>query len=1011
MSELPRSTTILVIDDDEIIRQSFCDQLEDLGYRALMAENGRTGVELIEQQHPDLVMTDLRMPEMDGLDVIKHARKKMPDLPIIVISGAGGVSDAVEALRLGAYDYLIKPVNDLEVLEHALRKALEQARLLRQNRSYQEHLEELIHDRTRDLEHANQQLTNVNVRLRKIVATASGLSSCISLEAFGTKILGEFSEHMVASGGCVYLVEESGLRLLHSLDPGHATEFLPFPLVENSLLWRVIDSGKPLLVDDVSKEQDIETSGWGGYRDGSILAFPIPDASGKTVGVLALHSKATPPFIEQDKEIGAILSSYSSETLRAAQAFDSLRASEKQYRALFDKTNDAIFLLDRKTGRYLDVNPAVEKLTGRSKQELLSLCIQDVAPEGAGERLLHYTEVTDPREPGEWGLVTIVRPDGTERRLKIGTVSAINKDTVFGIARDITDERETEKQLRRSQKMEAVGQLSGGIAHDFNNILGIILGNVTLLQDLVTGNAEVIKRVDAIEKSAQRAAALTKQLLGFSREQADRASTTNINRLIGDMKSLIARSVTPEVMVEHHFNQDLWSANIDPSDFEDALLNLVINARDAMPGGGQLLLETRNTKLAPAYCAQQAGVQPGEYVELATSDTGDGIPKENIERVFEPFFTTKPKGKGTGLGLAMVFGFVKRSRGHINVYSELGVGTTFRIYLPRAEGLEVSDSALGEPTKKLPRGHETILVVDDEKALLELAQKFLQKQGYRVITAESGQQALQWLAIEPVIDLLFSDVVMPGGINGYQLAEQALASHPKLRVLLTSGYTEKAVAQNGQAHFMADLLSKPYDLKELAARVRNTLGQPVADRTVPGQTDSGLASPRPPGAVEWTENESTGIEVIDADHRHLLALLSRCHRMAEDAETVAGGNEQEFSTLVDQLWAFSLAHFDREEKVMAACGYPGLRNHVDVHRLMIKEMEFKRNQLNRNQLSIKGLLTYILESWGDHRHWLDRAYIPYCEGKSELIKKALGQAGDAQIKGGNDAQEHGLSDR
>ncbi len=395
---------------------------------------------------------------------------------------------------------------------------------------------------------------------------------------------------------------------------------------------------------------------------------------------------------------------------------------------------------------------------------------------------------------------------------------------ILSVGEDITERKRTEQALRRSQKMDAIGQLTGGIAHDFNNILGIVLGNVDLLKRQVPNDQVIQKRIDVIGKAAQRATDLTKQLLGFSRPQTTELVLSNLNHLIEGMGSLIARSVTPEVTVTRSFSDNLGLAEIDPGEFEDALLNLIINARDAMPDGGDLTLETFNCTLDAEYCSQNPGVIPGEYIQLAVSDNGTGIAREKQENIFEPFFTTKPQGKGTGLGLAMVFGFVKRSGGDIKVYSEPGIGTTFRIYLPRTAAEPQTAVAAAEPFETPIGGNETLLVVDDEEGLLELAKTTLEALGYRVFVASTANQALDILAREPDIALLFSDIVMPGGMNGYELAEQASHDRSELKVLLTSGYTEKAVAHNSQARFKANLLSKPYTQIQLAQQISALLG-------------------------------------------------------------------------------------------------------------------------------------------------------------------------------------------
>ena len=391
------------------------------------------------------------------------------------------------------------------------------------------------------------------------------------------------------------------------------------------------------------------------------------------------------------------------------------------------------------------------------------------------------------------------------------------------ISKEMAGREKAEAAQRCSQKMDAIGQLTGGIAHDFNNILAIILGNLEILDEQIAADDKALKRIDAMRKASLRAADLTKQLLSFSRSRATQQAVTDINQVINEMESLIAHSLTPEVEMEHHFADKLWLTEIDPGDFKDTLLNLSINARDAMAGHGHLIFETRNTTLDANYCAQNIDVKPGQYVELSVSDNGKGISADQQEHIFEPFFTTKDQGKGTGLGLAMVYGFVKRSGGHIKVYSEPGIGTTFRLYLPRAHGKEQLIKQNDAQNETLPRGQETILAVDDEAMLLEVTQDSLEGLGYRVLTASDGQQALELLDEDTAIDLLFTDVVMPGGINGYELAERATTIRPDLKVLLTSGYTEKVMLHKGYARFNDSLLSKPYNRADLAKRVRAML--------------------------------------------------------------------------------------------------------------------------------------------------------------------------------------------
>ncbi len=407
----------------------------------------------------------------------------------------------------------------------------------------------------------------------------------------------------------------------------------------------------------------------------------------------------------------------------------------------------------------------------------------------------------------------------------------------FGNIDLIQGKAQAEEALRRSQKMEAIGQLSGGIAHDFNNQLGIIIGYLDFLQEYVGDNEQPCKWVDTATRATLRCMDLTRQLLAFSRSQASGKTVVNLNARIKELETMIARSVTPEVEVQYFLADDPWQTQINLGEFQDALLNLVINARDAMPGGGKLLIEATNKRLDEGYATLNPGVEAGDYVQLMMSDTGDGMDKETLEHIFEPFFTTKAEGKGTGLGLAMVYGFVKRYGGHIKVYSEPGVGTTMRLYLPRSTTSESADIAENAPAIELPTGNESILIVDDEADLLQLADRYLSDLGYRTRCAENAAQALEKLAGDVEFDLLFSDVVMPGGINGYELAQKAKQMRPGLKVLLTSGFTSKTMAHNGLARFSAHLLSKPYRRDDLVQRIRLVLDEEREGEAAPLPTN------------------------------------------------------------------------------------------------------------------------------------------------------------------------------
>jgi len=526
--------------------------------------------------------------------------------------------------------------------------------------------------------------------------------------------------------------------------------------------------------------------------------------------------------------------------------------------------------------------------------------------------------------------------------------------------------------------------LTGGIAHDFNNILGVILGQASLMASQYENNSAIGRRIESIRKSAQRAADLTQQLLGFSRRQAHQEAAYNLNSVIETYTDMLARAVTPEIKVQYRFDAELWSTRIDRGDFEDALLNLVVNARDAMDGRGRLTITTRNCVLDEKFCALNKGAMPGEYVQLSVSDSGAGIEPAQKDQVFEPFFTTKSPGKGTGLGLAMVYGFTKRSAGYITIDSHKGLGTTLDLYLPRGietvDVQEPADKPAEEPSAVSSPGGATILVVDDEPDLLTLAREWLESLGYRVLTAGNGLRALEILDEGVGVDLLFSDVVMPQGMNGYELAERACARCPGLRVLLNSGYSDKIPTANGQARFSANLLSKPYSLEELARQVRGILAAP----NMAGDDQQMEGAVKADRTVKWTRDLSVGVEAIDHDHQHLLALLNDSRRALADGET-----GEQIASLLDRLMAYTQTHFKREEAVMAACGYPGLDNHYKVHRLLVREVEKMYQQMSKNTLSVDDVVDFLSGWWVAHIGGMDRAITPYCQGKDDAIAQAL----------------------
>jgi len=384
---------------------------------------------------------------------------------------------------------------------------------------------------------------------------------------------------------------------------------------------------------------------------------------------------------------------------------------------------------------------------------------------------------------------------------------------------------QVESQLRQSQKMEAIGQLSGGIAHDFNNMLGVIAGALDLMQRRISKGDFALERfMAAALKGTQRAASLTHRLLAFARQQPLAPEPVNANKLISGMSDLLRSTLGEHIQIETVSSAGLWLTKADAHQLESAILNIAINARDAMPGGGKLTVETGNVHLDDAYCRQNADIEPGQFVMIAISDSGAGMPPEVAAQAFDPFYTTKPAGKGTGLGLSQVYGFIKQSRGHIKVYSEVGAGTTVKIYLPRLIGEpERREVALPQPVRK-GDASEVILVVEDDPLMRQMSVDALADLGYAVVDSESAAGALSILDDRPDIKLLFTDVVMPE-MNGKRLAEEAVRRRPDLKILFTTGYTANAVVHGGVLDAGVNLLGKPFTLEQLGAKVRSVLDE------------------------------------------------------------------------------------------------------------------------------------------------------------------------------------------
>jgi len=585
------------------------------------------------------------------------------------------------------------------------------------------------------------------------------------------------------------------------------------------LLDEVFATGKPFIGKDVKIVLQREPDGPADTRYLDFVYQPITDAAGRVTSIFVEGLDVT------ERRTTELALRASEARLRELNAELERRVIQRaQARGLtWQLSPDLLGALNSK-GYFETSNPAWQTVLGWSEAEVASMSIFE---------LLHPDDVEHTRAGFELTLVgqPAIRFANRYRCKEggyrwISWVGIQEDDFVYCTGRDITAERAAEEELlsaqealRQSQKMEAIGQLTGGIAHDFNNLLTGIMGSLDLVRRRMAANKmdDIARFMDAASSSAMRAGALTHRLLAFARRQSLDTRPSDINRLVASMEDLLVRTLGERIELQCTLADDLWTALTDANQLESALLNLAINARDAMPNGGSLVIETANIRFDPDYASVHEDVQAGDYVVVSVSDSGTGMSAEVLARAVDPFFTTKPVGEGTGLGLSVIYGFAKQSRGHLRIASELGHGTTVKLYLPRALHAAVEVS---KPTIEAPRGRgETILIVEDDATVRLIISDALKDLGYAILVASDARDAIPLLQSEQRIDLLVSDVILPH-INGRKLAQIARASRPNLRVLFVSGYAENAAERGDFLDPGMEMLTKPFALDALGAKVR-----------------------------------------------------------------------------------------------------------------------------------------------------------------------------------------------
>ncbi|HEX5400180.1 MAG TPA: PAS domain S-box protein, partial [Verrucomicrobiae bacterium] len=721
------------------------------------------------ENRPDIIFSDYSMPQFSGLRAAELTRESGRDIPFILVSGTVGEEIAVEAMRSGATDYLLK--DRLARLGSAVERALREARERGQRKQVEHELRESEHRFRRMLEN-----------LQLIAMTLDREGRITFANDYLLRLTGRTRSEVLGADWFELFLPETGTGLKELF-------------LEHLALNKI----------SAHRQNPIQTAR-GELRDILWNNMPLRDAAGNIVGTASIGEDVT-------------------ERKRAEAA---LRESEEKFRQIAENIREVFWLTDPVKRQMLYISPAYEAIWGRSCQSLYDspqTWLEAIHPDDR-ERI-HQAALTK-QEGGEYDeTYRILRPDGSVRWIHDRAFPVRNESgaiyRVVGVAEDVTNQRKLEEQFHQAQKMEAVGQLAGGVAHDFNNILAVIQMSCELIKTEGKLSAAQSEFAEGISDAARRAAALVRQLLLFSRRQIMQQRDLDLNEIVNGLSQMLRRIIGEDVNLELRLRSGSLPVHADAGMLEQVLMNLAVNARDAMPGGGRLCIETGEKDVDADHARLHPDASPGRHVWFAVSDTGQGIPPEIVPRIFEPFFTTKQPGKGTGLGLATVFGIVKQHRGWISVRSEPGAGTCFQIFFPAGASAPPQKSA-PVARRKAGGGPETILVAEDDRVLRGLTRITLEGQGYRVVEAASGAEAVKlWPGHCREIGLLLTDLVMPDGMSGQQLALRFLQDNPMLKVVYMSGYSPEAAGRELELRVGENFVRKPCTPNQLLETVRRCL--------------------------------------------------------------------------------------------------------------------------------------------------------------------------------------------
>ncbi len=924
------SLRILIVEDSEDDVLLLQRELQRGGYD-LTFERVDTAAAMnkaLEREKWDVIISDFNLPQFSGQAALELLREKGLDLPFIIVSGAIGEEIAVEAMKAGAHDYVMKdnlarlaPAIERELreakvrqerkrAEDALRQSEERLRAIfdnvpvpiftkdragRYTRSNPYNLnywscdpigktdaemlppefanelqaadlhvietgQELVieeqfpspqgvrnqivrkvplrdargnivgilgiaHDIT-DRKQAEEEIRRRNRELallnRIIAASVSELEPEEILETACRELAKAFELSQVAAA-LLNPEKTTAVIVAEQLAEGQSSAlYQSWSVAEDPSYQYILSRKAPLVISDTPTDPHLVSVQPLLRQRGitSLVLLPLVSQN-QVIGTLGLGDPKPRSFSNDEISLAWSVADQVAGALARAQ----LDKERRQLSTAIEQTAESVIITDTE-GQILYVNPAFEQVSGYSRSEVI----------GRTPRILNSGKQSPSFYRQLWSIIVTgsvwqgrfinKKKDGT-LYTEDATITPVRGDTgeivnYVSVQRDITHELQLEEQYRQAQKMEAVGRLAAGIAHDFNNLLTAINGFATLIQTELSSADPLQELVEKILHSGQRAAELVRQLLAFSRKQAVKPQILNLNTIVSNMDKMLRRIIGDHIELETILAPDLWSVRADASQLEQIIVNLAVNASDAMPDGGRLTIETTNLVLDDRFAADHLDAEPGEHILLTVSDTGTGMSKEVMQHIFEPFFTTKEVGKGTGLGLATVFGIIKQNSGHIWVYSEPGQGATFKIYLPRVTET-AAPSLVSDLNRSLPRGLETILLVEDELIVRELASRVLRQQGYTVLDVSDGEEALQTArGFEGEIHLLLTDVIMPQ-LNGQTLAEQLKSMLPRIKVLFTSGYTHNSISRRGIVEADQLFIQKPFSPADLTQKVREVL--------------------------------------------------------------------------------------------------------------------------------------------------------------------------------------------